>query len=61
MNKPLTFAMRFVFFALRMIAIIFPDNAIQISALVGILVLSLFQTNNPFASKAVTAEQSTEN
>lgn len=44
-----------------MIAIIFPDNAIQISALVGILMLSLFQTNNPFASKAVTAEQSTEN
>lgn len=61
MSMPPTMVMRGVFFVLGTTAIIFPENAIRVGALVGILVLYLFQANNPFASQSVTAEASAEN
>ncbi|APX97739.1 TRAP transporter permease [Natronorubrum daqingense] len=61
MSMPPTMVMRGVFFVLGTTAIIFPENTVRVGALVGILVLYLFQTNNPFASQSMTAEASAEN
>jgi TRAP transporter 4TM/12TM fusion protein len=60
MGTPATLSVRFVFFTLGTIAIVFPENMIRIGALAGILALYLFQINNPFATESMTAEPSAE-
>ncbi|WP_129116068.1 TRAP transporter permease [Halegenticoccus tardaugens] len=58
MNLPFTLLIRALFLALGTLGIVFPSLSVRIGALIGILVLYVFQSRNPFATQSPSSDTS---